>query len=74
MSLENEDIVRLREIFVTRKECNDDMDAVNRNNAQTQIELELIKQQLKIITWVSKTTLAAVIAAIVGFVLNQIFK
>ena len=72
--LEPADIERLKEIFVTRQECNDTNEEINKKLANDSTELALIKQQLATIAWVSKTTLAAVIVAIVGAVLSLILK
>ena len=74
MSLEKDDIERLKEIFVTRQECDTTMDDVNRKLANDSTELALIKQKLDTITWVSKTTLAAVIVAIVGAIMSLILR
>ena len=72
--IEREDIDRLKEIFVTRQECDSTMEDVNRKLANDSTELALIKQKLDTITWVSKTTLAAVIVAIVGAVMSLILR
>lgn len=72
--IEKEDIERLKEIFVTRQECDNTMEDVNKKLANDNTELALIKQQLDTITWVSKTTLAAVIVAIVGAVMSLILR
>lgn len=74
MPLEREDIERLKEIFVTRQECESSMDDVNQKLANDSTELALIKQKLDTITWVSKTTLAAVIVAIVGAIMTSILR
>lgn len=68
------DMERLKEIFVTRRECDDITDDINSKLANDNTKLALIEQQLKTIGWVSKTTLAAVITAIVGAVLTLILK
>lgn len=70
--IDTADIDRLREIFVTRQECNNSMDEVNRKLSNDSTELALIKQSLHTIDWVSKTTLGAVIATIVGVVIKAI--
>lgn len=70
--IEKEDIDRLKEIFVTRQECDDKTDDINKKLANDSTELALIKQKLDTITWVSKTTLAAVIVVIVGAVMKLI--
>lgn len=72
MALEREDIERLKEIFVTRQECDSTVDDINKKLANDSTELALIKQKLDTITWVSKTTLAAVIVAIVGAIMALI--
>lgn len=72
--IDKEDIDRLKEIFVTRQECDNTMDDVNKKLANDSTELALIKQKLDTITWVSKTTLAAVIVAIVGAVMSLILR
>lgn len=70
--LENADIDRLKEIFVTRQECDSTTNEINKALANDGTELALIKQQLATITWVSKTTLGAVLVAIVGAILKLI--
>jgi hypothetical protein len=50
------------------------MEDVNKKLANDRTELALIKQKLDTITWVSKTTLAAVIVAIVGAVMSLILR
>lgn len=72
MAIDREDIDRLKEIFVTRKECDETTDDINKKLANDSKELALIKQTLGTISWVSKTTLAAVIAVIVGAILRLI--
>ena len=69
-----EDIERLKEIFVTRQECQDTNEEINKKLANDSTELALIKQQLNTISWVSKTTLGAVIVAIVGAIMAMILK
>ena len=49
-------------------DCDRDMDAVNEKTVKLLVDVELIKQQLKVIKWVACTTLAAVIAAVVGLI------
>lgn len=72
--LEAADIERLKEIFVTRAECQETNRELEEKIANDSKELAVIKQQLQTITWVSKTTLAAVIVAIVGAVMAMILK
>lgn len=72
--IDREDIDRLKEIFVTRLECDTITDDINKKLANDSTELALIKQKLDTISWVSKTTLGAVVVAIVGALLSLIFK
>ena len=72
--IEEKDIERLKEIFVTRMECNSAMDDVNAKLANDATELALIKQTLDTIKWVTKTTLGAVLVAIIGAVLSLILR
>lgn len=63
---------RFKLIFVTRQECDNVTDEINKKLASDSKELALIKQKLDTIVWVSKTTLAAVIVAIVGAIMKII--
>lgn len=74
MALEKEDIDRLKEIFVTRQECDTHIDDVNKKLANDSTKLAVIEQQLSTISWISKTTLGAVLVAIIGAVLSLILK
>ena len=72
--LDREDIERLKDIFVERQKCDERTEEINRKLANDNTQLELIKQQLKQISWVVKTTLAAVIVAIVGALMALILR
>lgn len=72
--IDKDDIDRLKEIFVTRQECDTITDDINKKLSNDSTELALIKQKLDTITWVSKTTLAAVIVAIVGAIMALILR
>lgn len=74
MAVENEDIERLKEIFVTRRECDLITDDINHKLSNSGIELAVIKQQLSTITWIAKTTLAAVLTSLVGMVISYIIR
>jgi hypothetical protein len=71
--IEEQDIERLKEIFVTRRECDNSMDEVNKKLANDSTELVLIKQQLNTISWVAKTTLASVIGLLVTYIGTTLF-
>lgn len=49
--LENEDINRLKEIFVTVDDCNENVTAINGKIADFGKEMAVITTQLKLITW-----------------------
>ncbi len=51
MSLEREDIDRLMEIFVTRQECDNSMEEVNRKLANDSTRLAVIETKLGQILW-----------------------
>ena len=74
MPLDREDIDRLREIVIPREECENKMQAVAVKQSENDVRFALIEQLLKTISWVSKTTLGAVITAIVGIVISLITK
>lgn len=74
MAIDNNDIERMKEIFVTRKECDKKMDETERQLSKYNTELALIKQTLSTISWVSKTTLGVVITALVGAILSLVLR
>lgn len=74
MAIDEKDIERLKEIFVTKEKCDDRSDSVEKRLSSGDTKFALIEQQLNTIGWVSKTTLAAVIVAIVGALLSLILK
>jgi hypothetical protein len=63
--IEQADIDRLKEIFVTRKECDDQMDEVNVKLSNDMKELAVINTKLGLILWLLGTVGAAVIAMLV---------
>ena len=70
--LDETDFARLDERYMTRKECNNLTEDINKKLTNDSTELALIKQKLDTIAWLSKTTLAAVIVAITGALLKLI--
>lgn len=72
--IDNADIERLKEIFVTREKCDVKSEEVDKRLSNDAVQLALIEQQLKTIGWVSKTTLGAVIVAIIGALLSLILN
>ncbi len=59
------DIERLKEIFVTRKECDDTMDDVNSKLSNDAKELAVISTKLSLILWFLGAVGAAVITVLV---------
>lgn len=72
MSIADTDLDRLKEIFVTRRECDLITDDINKKLSVDNTELALIKQQLSTISWVAKTTLAAVLTTLVGMIISYV--
>lgn len=65
MALEAADIERLKEMFITRKECERQMNEVENKINNDSIRLAIIEQQLKTITWLLTTVGAGVITMLV---------
>lgn len=71
--MDDKDIERLKEIFVTRRECDNITGEINTKLQNDNTELALIKQQLNTISWVAKTTLASVIGLLVTYIATNLF-
>lgn len=67
--IDREDIERLKEIFVTRQECDSDMEEVNKKLANDATEFAIIKTKLNAILW----GVAAIAAATIGVLVNMVF-
>jgi len=63
--IEDKDIERLKEIFVTRQECNTTNDEINRKLSNDSTRLAVIESQLKTITWILTTVGAGVLATVI---------
>ena len=50
--VDNEDIERLKEVFVTRKECQANVDSVDSKLNKDNVRLAVIENQLKLVLWV----------------------
>lgn len=72
MAVDQEDIERLKEVFVTRRECSAVTDGINKKLNSDNKELALIKAQLATISWVAKTTLASVIGLLATYVVTNL--
>lgn len=68
--IDREDIERLKEIFVTRQECDSEMDAVNKKLANDATEFAIIKTKLNAILW----GLSVVGAAVIGVLVKIVFE
>lgn len=63
--IDREDIDRLKEIFVTRQECDDTMDKVNKKLANDSKELAVINTKLSLVLWLLAAVGTAVITMLV---------
>lgn len=67
--IEQVDIERLKEIFVTRKECQDNTQGIENRLSKDLVRLAVIENQLKVITWL----LYAVSGGIITMLIKMIF-
>lgn len=65
MPIDNNDIERLKEIFMTRKECDENTDHFNKKLGKDDIRLAVIEQQNKMILWVLTAVGGGVITMLV---------
>lgn len=63
--IEKEDIDRLKDIFVTRQECESDMKRVDDKLSNDNARLAVIEQQLKTITWLLTAVCGGIITMII---------
>ena len=68
--IDREDIERLKEIFVTRQECNTQMDTVNNKLAEDAADFAVIKTKLNAILW----GLSVIGAAVIGVLVKIVFE
>jgi hypothetical protein len=64
----------LDERYKKISDCDRDMDAVNQQAVKMLVDVELIKQQMRIIKWIACATLTAAIGALVMAFFNLILK
>ena len=67
--IDEKDIGRLEEIFVTRKECKKTNDEVEKKLSSDLVRLAVIENQLKIITWL----LYAVAGGVITMLIKMLF-
>ena len=70
MPLDKEDWDRLKEVFVTRKDCDMTTSEINAKLTSDYAELAVIKSQLKTIIWI----LSAVGSGIIAILVKMFFK
>ena len=63
--IDEKDIGRLEEIFVTRKECQKTNDEVEKKLSSDLVRLAVIENQLKIITWLLYAVAGGVITMLI---------
>ena len=63
--IDEKDIDRLEEIFVTRKECQETNDEIERKLSSDLVRLAVIENQLKIITWLLYAVAGGVITMLI---------
>ena len=67
--IEEKDLERLKEIFVTRKECQQTTDGIENKLSSDLVRLAVIENQLKIITWL----LYAVAGGVITMLIKMLF-
>lgn len=65
MALEDHDIDRLKEIFVTRQECQKNTDSFEAKLNKDLVRLAVIETKLSQITWILSTVAAGVVTMLV---------
>ena len=65
MAIEDHDIDRLREIFVTRQECQKTNDESEKKLSSDLVRLAVIENQLKVITWLLYAVAGGVITMLI---------
>ena len=67
--IEEKEIERLKEIFVTRKECQQTTDGIETKLSNDLVRLAVIENQLKVITWL----LYAVAGGVITMLIKMLF-
>ena len=63
--IDDKDIDRLEEIFVTRKECQQTTDGIETKLSSDLVRLAVIENQLKVITWILYAVAGGVITMLI---------
>ena len=69
MAIEENDIERLKEIFVSRHECQEINEEIKTKLSSDLVRLAVIENQLKVITWI----LYAVAGGVVTMLIKMLF-
>lgn len=67
--IDEKDLERMKEIFVTRKECQQTTDGIETKLSRDLVRLAVIENQLKVITWI----LYAVAGGIITMLVKMLF-
>ena len=67
--IDEKDLERLKEIFVTRKECQQTTDGIETKMSNELVGLGVIENQLKVITWL----LYAVAGGVITMLIKMLF-
>ena len=65
MAIEDNEIERLKEIFVTRKECQNTNAEIEKKFSSDLVRLAVIENQLKVITWLLYAVAGGVITMLI---------
>ena len=63
--IDEKDLERLKEIFVTRQECQKTNDEIERKLSSDLVRLAVIENQLKVITWLLYAVAGGVITMLI---------
>lgn len=70
--IDNNDIERLKEIFVTRRECDEKQDEVKKEVSEAEKNIALMQKDIASIKFVAKATLTSSIGVLVAEILTRI--
>ena len=65
MAIEDNEIERLKEIFVTRQECQNTNNEIEKKLSSDLVRLAVIENQLKVITWLLYAVAGGVITMLI---------
>lgn len=63
--IDEKDILRLKEIFITRQECQNNLDEIENKLSKDLVRLAVIENQLKLIMWLLTAVGSGVIAMLI---------